>query len=169
MVISVIIQKKEYSILQPALYHLRRPPGISHFPVCVKLQQDRQLVVHNIIAVEHLLKDNACASVSVNSSAHLPGLNEISVLKSIMSECDTAIKLYEENPLIMKSGADVSFHFSCFTHKERCCDDYTCTVRSTTSTTTHCPQQSSTVQWILKWENAFHTDWLDAEVLLKGG
>lgn len=29
------------------------------------------------------------------------------------------MKMYEEKPLIVKSGADVSFHFSRFTHKER--------------------------------------------------
>lgn len=79
--------------------------------------------------------------------------------------------MYEENPLITKSGTDVSFHFSRFMHKER---DAVLTVPATVCTvqctafTIHCPQHSSSSNESSDEKNAFHTDWLDAEAPVKG-
>lgn len=84
-----------------------------------------------------------------------------------MRECDTAIKMYEENPLIMKSGTDVSFNFSRFTHREK---DAVLTVPALyalqplrLTALNRAPFNESSNE-----KNAFHTDWLDVEAPVKG-
>lgn len=70
----------------------------------------------------------------------------------------------EENPLITKSGTDVSFHFSRFTHKE---NDAMMTIPALYGEQ---PSQwlaaLSTVVSIENKKNAFCTKWLHTEALV---